>query len=110
MRPERSRLLPLAKIAAACAFALPVAAQPQLDGVWSQVYNWPLIAVHAALTPDGRVLTYGTDGDGRRPATSSTTSGIRRQGLSGGHIDARQHDGHRHLLQLASHAAASGKS
>jgi len=26
--------------------------------------NWPLVAIHAALTPDGRVLTYGSKGDG----------------------------------------------
>src|SRR5688572_5592139 len=31
-------------------------------GAWESppANNWPLIAVHAALTPDGRVLTYGT--------------------------------------------------
>ena len=34
------------------------------DGAWSPVYDWPLITVHAALTPDSRVLTYGTKGDG----------------------------------------------
>jgi YVTN family beta-propeller protein len=28
--------------------------------------NWPLIPIHAALTPDGRVLSYGTDGTGRQ--------------------------------------------
>ncbi len=26
--------------------------------------NWPLVAVHAALTPDGRVLTFGSDAGG----------------------------------------------
>jgi hypothetical protein len=31
-------------------------------GMWSPVYSWPVIAVHAVLMPDGRVLTYGTDG------------------------------------------------
>lgn len=35
-------------------------------GTWSPVANWPLISVHAALTPDGRVLTYGTDGNGKQ--------------------------------------------
>lgn len=35
-------------------------------GIWSSVANWPLISVHAALTPDGRVLTYGTDGNGKQ--------------------------------------------
>ncbi len=33
-------------------------------GAWSTVANWPLVALHAALLPDGRVLTYGTTGDG----------------------------------------------
>jgi hypothetical protein len=33
-------------------------------GSWSSVGNWPLIAIHAVLTPDGRLLTYGTDGNG----------------------------------------------
>ena len=30
--------------------------------------NWPLIPIHAVLTPDGRVLSYGTDGTGRQTA------------------------------------------
>jgi hypothetical protein len=29
-------------------------------GVWSRVYEWPLMPIHAALLPDGRVMTYGT--------------------------------------------------
>ena len=33
-------------------------------GSWSAVQPWPLIGVHAALLPDGRVFTYGTDGMG----------------------------------------------
>ena len=44
--------------------------------------SWPLIAVHAVLMPDGRVLTYGTDRD--RPA-----------------------DRHLHLRRLGPSAAAS---
>jgi YVTN family beta-propeller protein len=35
-------------------------------GAWDPPANWPLIAVHAVLTPDGRVLTYGTDGNGQQ--------------------------------------------
>ena len=35
-------------------------------GMWSPVYSWPVIAVHAVLMPDGRVLTYGTDGTGKQ--------------------------------------------
>jgi YVTN family beta-propeller protein len=35
-------------------------------GAWSSLHAWPLIAVHATLMPDGRVLTYGTNGDGKQ--------------------------------------------
>ena len=35
-------------------------------GMWSPVVNWPLIGLHAALTPDGRVLTYGTTAQGKQ--------------------------------------------
>lgn len=51
--------------------ALPRASNPALaelnlpfdaasKGVWSPVYDWPLNGLHAALIPDGRVLTFGT--------------------------------------------------
>lgn len=30
-------------------------------GDWSAKINWPVVSIHAALTADGRVLTYGTD-------------------------------------------------
>src|SRR5690606_4915917 len=30
-------------------------------GAWSSLVDWPLLAIHAALLPDGRVLTYGTN-------------------------------------------------
>ncbi|MCU0760900.1 MAG: PA14 domain-containing protein [Steroidobacteraceae bacterium] len=50
--------------------ALSTAAAPGLAdnvrGAWSPVHAWPLIAVHAVLMPDGRVLTYGTDGAGKQ--------------------------------------------
>ena len=29
-------------------------------GQWSPVVDWPIVAIHAALTPDGKVMTYGT--------------------------------------------------
>lgn len=37
-----------------------------VKGMFSPVVGWPLIAAHAALMPDGRVLTFGTDGTGRQ--------------------------------------------
>ena len=33
-------------------------------GAWSTLGTWPLIPIHAVLLPDGRVLTYGSNGDG----------------------------------------------
>ncbi|MES2664254.1 MAG: galactose oxidase-like domain-containing protein [Pseudomonadota bacterium] len=38
--------------------------QPQLYGEWSNVINWPLIGIHSILTPQGEVLTFGTNDDG----------------------------------------------
>jgi hypothetical protein len=51
--------------------ALPVAAAapqvpPQVGGTWSALGAWPLISIHAALTPGGNVLTYGTDAAGKQ--------------------------------------------
>ena len=36
-------------------------AAPQDDGSWSPVADWPLIAIHSVLTPQGKVLSFGTD-------------------------------------------------
>lgn len=30
-------------------------------GIWSSLVDWPLLSIHAALLPDGRVMTYGTN-------------------------------------------------
>jgi len=46
-----------------CALA-PSAHADNVVGAWSPPAPWPLIAIHSVLTPDGRVLTYGTDGMG----------------------------------------------
>ncbi|HEU0202797.1 MAG TPA: PA14 domain-containing protein [Burkholderiaceae bacterium] len=43
-----------------------IPADAHLKGMWSAVNAWPLIAVHAVLLPDGRVLTYGTDTTGKQ--------------------------------------------
>jgi hypothetical protein len=44
--------------------ALPAGAN-SVSGAWSPVKPWPLIAVHAVLMPDGRVLTYGSTTSGQ---------------------------------------------
>jgi hypothetical protein len=35
-------------------------------GAWSTLGSWPLIGIHAVLTPGGSVLTYGTDAAGKQ--------------------------------------------
>src|SRR4249919_805801 len=45
--------------------ALPASGDP-VKGVFSPVINWPLVGIHAVLTPDGRVLSYGTTATGVR--------------------------------------------
>ena len=37
-------------------------------GAFSDVIDWPIIAIHAVLTPDGRVLSYGTSTAGEQGA------------------------------------------
>jgi hypothetical protein len=48
--------------------------------------NWPLIAIHAALTPDGRVLSCGTDGSGTQTGYFIYDAWDPSAGLSNGHI------------------------
>ena len=36
------------------------------SGSWGPVADWPLVAIHAVLSPDGEVLTYGTNADTRQ--------------------------------------------
>ena len=48
--------------------------------------NWPLIPIHSALTPDGRVLTYGTDGAGTQTGYFIYDVWDPSAGLSNGHI------------------------
>lgn len=40
-------------------------------GAWSEPFDWPLIAIHAVLTPDGRVLSYGSSVTGEQGASSA---------------------------------------
>jgi hypothetical protein len=58
----------LRKIRTAAGAATPGSTIPQFGdparGTFSPVVDWPLIGIHAVLTPDGKVLSYGTDGEG----------------------------------------------
>jgi YVTN family beta-propeller protein len=63
-----------------------IALADNTDGAWSSVYDWPLITVHAALTPDGRVLTYGTNGDGKQTGYFIYDTWDPAEGLDAGHM------------------------
>ena len=64
----------------------PLALADNTDGAWSDVYDWPLIAIHAALTPDGRVLSYGTDGTGKQTGYFIYDIWDPSAGLDSGHM------------------------
>ena len=38
------------------------------SGSWSGVFSWPLIGIQSLLTPDGKILSYGTDQSGLQGA------------------------------------------
>ena len=77
----------LGRFAAIAAFglvSLPAGANNTV-GAWSTVRSWPLIAVHAVLMPDGRVLTYGTSATGQQTAIFIYDVWDPTQGLDAGH-------------------------
>jgi len=44
-------------------FAVPTLhAAPDTEGQWSQQVDWPMIPIHAVLTPQGKILTWGVEG------------------------------------------------
>ena len=45
------------------ASAVPSAAGPQDVGQWGPVVDWPVVGVHVALLPNGKVLAYDSIGD-----------------------------------------------
>ena len=57
-----------------------------LKGTWSAVGTWPVIAVHMVLMPDGRVLSYGTDGSGKQTGFFIYDVWDSALGLGGGHM------------------------
>lgn len=55
------------RIAVACLLStamMSLHAAPNTEGTWTGVESWPLIPIHAVLTPEGKVFTWGTDGAG----------------------------------------------
>jgi hypothetical protein len=63
-----------------------------VEGMWSASRSWPLVSIHAALLPDGSVLTFGSPvgqgaQDGRtfvrwNPLTGATTTTPNVQGVN----------------------------
>src|SRR5947207_15456556 len=55
------------------AFVPPVAIplDANVNGMWSPVYPWPIIAVHSVLLPDGRLLTYASATSGLQTANAN---------------------------------------
>ena len=51
---------------AVAAAQVTAASNPALTGRFGAQAAWPLVPLHAVLTPDGRVLTYGTDQAGQQ--------------------------------------------
>ncbi len=43
---------------------LTIPADADTKGMWSPTYPWPMVAVHAAVLPNGKVLSYGTNASG----------------------------------------------
>ena len=57
-----------------------------IDGAWTTVHDWPLITVHAVITPDSRVLSYGTKANGQQTGYFIYDIWDPAAGLSGGHM------------------------
>ena len=49
-------------------------AAASVAGAWSPVQDWPIIAIHAVLAPNGKLLTFGADGD----SPNATGTGAKR--------------------------------
>jgi chitodextrinase len=87
-RRSRSTLLQiLAATVGTALFSCAAHADPQ-DGAWVSptADNWPLIPIHAVLTPDGRVLTYGSNEAGQQTGFFSYDVWDPADGLSGDHL------------------------
>lgn len=85
-RPNRAFAC-LASLALAVVVADPVLAD-NVHGAWLSpaADNWPLVPVHAALAPDGRVLTFGSKADGTATGFFIYDVWDPADGLSGGHV------------------------
>ena len=77
-------LLAAASLGALSAFGVQA---NNVTGAWDpQIYSWPLIPIHAVLTPDMRVMSYGTDGVPRQTGYFIYDLWDINAGLQGGHL------------------------
>src|SRR5688500_457942 len=62
----------------------PARAQIPTEGSWSGVTNWPIVAVHAHLTPQGRVIFYPYNDDTRQwdPANPGVVTTLAKVGYN----------------------------
>jgi YVTN family beta-propeller protein len=56
-------------------------------GMWSEMKPWPVVAVHAVLLPDGRVLSYGSRNDGVQTASFNLDLWDSNGALDAGHLN-----------------------
>lgn len=85
LRDRKTGWLRSTALAAALTAVGPAHADNQRGG-WSTVGNWPLVAIHSVLIPDGRVLTYGTNRDGTQTGRFTYDVWDPTAGLGGGHL------------------------
>ena len=45
-------------------FAPQLHAAPDTEGKWTSQLDWPLIAIHSVMTPQGKIFSWGTDSAG----------------------------------------------
>jgi YVTN family beta-propeller protein len=73
--------------AALALLASPLVRANNVVGAWDpKLYTWPLIPVHAVLTPDMRIMSYGTDGIARQTGYFIYDLWDINAGLDGGHL------------------------
>ena len=66
--PRKNHIRAVQEMMAAPAAAPVGGADAQTKGVFGPPVTWPIIAIHAVLLPDGRVMNYGTGEQGQQGA------------------------------------------
>ena len=62
-----------------------IPADASTRGMWSGVFNWPLIPIHMAMLPDGRLMSFGTTEGGRQTGKTIYAIFDPADGLIDGH-------------------------